>query len=76
MIEPEEFDICPVLLAHPEADRWTPVEVSRLFFDKISAPKRLRMLENAGHFPIESPGLQQLEAECVDLIKNGIQAHN
>lgn len=76
LIEPEEFDICPVLLAHPEADRWTPVEVSRLFFDKISAPKRLRMLENAGHFPIESPGLQQLETECIELIKNGIQAQN
>ncbi len=30
LIEPEEFDVCPVLLAHPEADRWTPVEFSRL----------------------------------------------
>lgn len=76
LIEPEEFEICPVLLAHPEDDRWTPVEISRLFFDKISVPKRLRMLENAGHFPIESPGLEQLETECIELIRSGIQNQN
>jgi alpha-beta hydrolase superfamily lysophospholipase len=72
LIEPQQFSLCPVLMTHPEDDRWTPVEVSRLFFDKIQAPKRLRMLENAGHFPIESPGLQQLEEESINFIKNGI----
>jgi alpha-beta hydrolase superfamily lysophospholipase len=62
-----------MLMLHPEDDRWTPVEVSRLFFDKIQALKKLRMLENAGHFPIESPGLQQLEEESINFIENGIQ---
>jgi len=75
LIEPEEFDICPVLLAHPEDDRWTPVEISNLFFDKIKAPKRLQMLKNAGHFPIETPGLQQLETEFINFIQNGIQTN-
>ncbi len=74
LIEPEDFSICPVLLTHPEDDRWTPVDVSKLFFDKIKAPKRLKMLKNAGHFPIESPGLQQLEIELLSFIENGIQS--
>ena len=74
LIEPEDFSICPVLLVHPEDDKWTPVEISKLFFDKIKAPKRLQMLENAGHFPIESPGVQQLEIELLSFIENGIQS--
>ena len=56
-IEPEEFDVCPVLLAHPAADRWTTLEASKPFFDRIKAPKEFAMLENCGHFPIEEPGV-------------------
>jgi alpha-beta hydrolase superfamily lysophospholipase len=72
LIEPEDFSVCPVLLTHPEDDRWTPVDLSKLFFDKIKVPKRLKMLENAGHFPIELPGLKQLEIELLSFIENGI----
>ncbi|MFO0844294.1 MAG: alpha/beta hydrolase [Gemmataceae bacterium] len=64
-IEPEDFDVCPVLLAHPAADRWTTIEVSRPFFDRIKGPKELVMLENCGHLPVEEPGLGQLEAATV-----------
>jgi len=67
-IEPENFNVCPVLLVHPELDKWTPVEISRLFFDKISCEKNLKILENAGHFPIENPGLKQLEEYVVEFI--------
>lgn len=68
--EPEDFKICPVLMVHPENDQWTPVEISRLFFDRIGYKKSLVLLENAGHFPIETPGLQQLEKACIDFISN------
>src|SRR6185295_14078808 len=54
-IEPEAFDVCPVLLAQPAADRWTTLEASKPFFDRIKAPKELEMLENCGHFAIEQP---------------------
>ena len=70
--EPEDFDVCPVLLAHPGLDPWTPVDLSMQFFDRIKADKQLVVLEGCGHFPVEEPGRFQLEdalqafvAKCV-----------
>jgi alpha-beta hydrolase superfamily lysophospholipase len=57
--EPENFSI-PVLMVHPELDKWTPVEISNIFFNRIGSEKELVILKNAGHFPIEQPGLDQL----------------
>lgn len=68
LIEPEDFKICPVLMLHPEDDKWTPVEISSLFFDRIQSEKKVILLENAGHFPIESPGLKQLEDESIKFL--------
>ncbi len=67
-IEPEDFNHCPALMVHPGEDRWTPVELSRLFFDRLNCPKELIMLENAGHFPIEQPGLSQMEEAVVTFL--------
>jgi alpha-beta hydrolase superfamily lysophospholipase len=67
-LEPEDFDVCPVLLAHPAADRWTTFEASRPFFDRIAGPKELVLLENCGHFPIEEPGVSQLETAIVTFL--------
>ena len=64
-IEAEDYDKCPVLLVHPEKDNWTDLSLSRLFFDKIKAPKELKILQGAGHFPIEEKGLKQLEEYCL-----------
>lgn len=64
-IEADDYKKCPVLLVHPENDYWTDVSLSRLFFDKIQAPKELKLLQGAGHFPIEEKGLKQLEEYCV-----------
>ncbi|WP_433334285.1 hypothetical protein [Spirillospora sp. CA-294931] len=59
-MEPEDFTACPVLMAHPAADRWTPVRLSLPFFERLASPKRLVMLEKCGHLPVEDPGLTQL----------------
>jgi alpha-beta hydrolase superfamily lysophospholipase len=59
-IVPEEFDLCPLLLAHPAADKWTPLSVSQPFFDRLASEKELVMLEGCGHFPYEKPGVSQL----------------
>ncbi len=68
-IEPEDFDLCPVLLAHPAADPWTTVEASRPFFDRIKGPKELVMLENCGHLPVEEPSFSRLEEVVVAFLK-------
>jgi alpha-beta hydrolase superfamily lysophospholipase len=60
-VAPEDFDICPVLLTQPAADRWTPLELSTPFLDRITrVPVTTVLLENAGHYPLEQPGLDQL----------------
>jgi alpha-beta hydrolase superfamily lysophospholipase len=59
--EPGDFDICPVLLTQPAADRWTPLHLSEPFLKRITkVPVTTVMLENAGHYPLEQPGLDQM----------------
>lgn len=60
LVEPEQFLGPPVLMVHPGDDRWTPLSVSRPFFDRIGAEKSLVILENCGHFPVEQPGFTRL----------------
>lgn len=67
-VSPELFDVCPVLLVHPADDRWTDVTLSRPFFDQLTVPKRLVMLGNAGHFPIEEPGVSELRTALLDFL--------
>ncbi len=69
-VEPESFTRCPILLAQPERDRWTPLSVSEIFLDRIRrVPKRVVMLQNAGHYPLEQPGLAQLEDAIADFVE-------
>ena len=57
---PPERATTPLTLLHPGADAWTPVEVSMPWFTRIAAPTRLVLLPEAGHFPIEEPGLESM----------------
>ncbi|MFP2904373.1 alpha/beta hydrolase [Pyxidicoccus sp. 3LFB2] len=68
LVPPEAFDVCPVLLTHPAEDRWTDVSLSRPFFERLRVPKRLVLLENAGHFPVEEPGVGQLRQALLDFL--------
>jgi len=67
-IEPEDFRVCPVLLAHPGVDRMTEISLSRRFFDRLAAPKRMVVLEGASHMPTEHPGIDQLEEAVVSFM--------
>jgi pimeloyl-ACP methyl ester carboxylesterase len=68
-VEPEQFDRCPVLLTQPAEDRWTPLHLSQPFLSRISKVKvETVTLENAGHYPMEEPGLQQMEDVIADFI--------
>lgn len=59
--EPEDFNVCPILLTQPAADRWTPLHLSEPFLKRVrKVPVKVVMLENAGHYPLEQPGLSQM----------------
>ncbi len=72
-IEPEQFDRCPVLLTQPAEDRWTPLHLSKPFLSRISrVTVETVMLEHAGHYPMEEPGLQQMEDAIADFVGRAI----
>jgi pimeloyl-ACP methyl ester carboxylesterase len=67
---PEDFDVCPILLTQPAEDRWTPLYLSELFLKRIkSVPVHAVMLDNAGHYPLEQPGLTQMRDEIANFIR-------
>lgn len=63
LVRPEVFRCCPVSLVHPAEDRWTPVSMSLSFVDRLAAPKRLVLLPDGGHLPVEAAALAALESE-------------
>jgi alpha-beta hydrolase superfamily lysophospholipase len=66
-IEPEAFDVCPILLTQPAADRWTPKHLSELFLDRVvQVPVSVVELENGSHYPIEESALRQLVDAVAD----------
>ena len=68
-IQPEDFDVCPVLLVHPEHDRMTPLALSDAFLARIRAPTRRCILEGAGHMPLEEPGISQLRRAALAFLE-------
>ncbi|RZI85344.1 MAG: alpha/beta hydrolase [Rubrivivax sp.] len=66
--EPEAFDVCPVLLVHPEKDGWTDVATSQHFLERLRVEKSLVLLQDCGHFPLEEPGLTQMERAVLQFI--------
>lgn len=60
-VAPEDFDSSPILLTQPAQDRWTPLELSSPFLSRIQkVPVQIVQLDNAGHYPLEQPGLSQM----------------
>ncbi len=52
--EPENFTLCPLLLAQPAADSWTPLHLSERFLDRLpKIRKETVLLPGAGHLPLE-----------------------
>lgn len=61
-VEYADFDRCPILLTQPSEDRWTPRRLSVPVLSKITKVSvETVMLENAGHYPLEDPGLLQMK---------------
>jgi pimeloyl-ACP methyl ester carboxylesterase len=61
VMEPEEFNVCPILLTQPDLDKWTPLHLSELVLRKIKRVEvKTVIMEEAGHYPIEQPGVSQM----------------
>jgi len=54
---------CPLLLAHPGADAWTPTSLSLPAFEKVEGRKRFVELSNGAHLPAEQPAYDELIAQ-------------
>jgi pimeloyl-ACP methyl ester carboxylesterase len=54
--------LLPVHLMHPELDGWTPAELSESTLRTLPRPTTSRPLRGCGHFPLETPGMQDLLA--------------
>lgn len=68
-LEPEEFDVCSIILTQPEKDRWTPQFLSDQFLDrikKVSVDKVI--LSNGSHYPIEDDALHDLRKYVIRFI--------
>ncbi|MBB5154704.1 alpha/beta hydrolase [Saccharopolyspora phatthalungensis] len=65
---PEDYAGPPVLLAHPDEDRWTPPLLSKRFFDRIAGPTRSALLGGTGHLPVEESGLADLDRAIRDFL--------
>lgn len=70
ILEPEDFDVCPILLTQPAEDQWTPLHLSELVLSRIKkVPVKTVELENAGHYPLEDPGLQQMADAIIAFLR-------
>lgn len=73
-VAPEDFDVAPILLTQPAQDRWTPLALSTPFLSRIQkVPVQTVMLDNAGHYPLEQPGLSQLVDQIDDFYQRVVK---
>jgi len=67
-IEFDKFDKCPILLLQPEKDDWTPLAINQKVYNKLKVEKKLRLLKECGHAPIEAPGIYDMEKHTLEFI--------
>lgn len=60
---------CPLLLAHPGADTWTPTALSKAVFDRVPGPKRFVELRGGAHAPLERPAYDDLCAATIAFLR-------
>lgn len=73
IIEPENFDICPILLTQPEKDKWTPLHLSKIFLERIrKVPVKITILCDGGHYPVEKIALNQLHENILNFITENL----
>ena len=67
---PEDFTLCPLLLAQPAADPWTPLHLSERFMDRLlKIRKETVLLPGAGHLPLELDALACMHQAVAEFIR-------
>jgi len=70
-LEPEQFDVCPILLTQPMDDKWTPLHLSTPFLDRITkVPVKIVELEGTGHYPVEKGGAETMRKAIISFLKD------
>jgi pimeloyl-ACP methyl ester carboxylesterase len=70
VVPAEELTACPILLTQLEKDLWTPLHLAELFLKRVKkVDVKIVMLENAGHYPLEQPGLDQMHEAIISFLK-------
>ncbi|WP_202915649.1 hypothetical protein [Mycolicibacterium sp. CBMA 234] len=60
--------------ASPGVKRWSPLELSQPVLSKVTRVRVTTvMLTNAGHYPIEEPGLQQMRDAIAEFVTANTQ---
>lgn len=73
-VEPEDFDVCPIILTQPENDRWTPEFLSDIVLDKVKkVPVKKVKLRNGSHYPIEEEALDDLHKYILEFINENLK---
>lgn len=73
-VEPEDFDLCPIILTQPDEDKWTPIHLARLTLDKIKkVPVTIKHLPGGSHYPIEPQALEALHTYALVFINEQIK---
>lgn len=72
-MDPAEFRVCPVTMAHPAEDRWTTPDLSVPFLESLTEVKtRYELLQRSGHFPLEEPGRSRLDEMLLEALVRAI----
>lgn len=51
-------------------DHWAPLELSELILPRITnVPVEMVLLDRAGHYPLEEPGLTQMQEAIDEFVK-------
>lgn len=64
---------CPLVLVHPGADEWTPPSESLKTFDRISSEKRLVLLPDGSHLPLEPNAFAELMQHIGDVLETHVR---
>ena len=66
---------CPLLLAHPGADSWTPTSLSLEVLKRIPGETAFVELSNGSHLPLESPAAAELQMAVMGFLDRISAAH-